>query len=1173
MTPQKLTTRQIETIRHIHDFMAKNGMPPSIGELKKASGVASDQGVIEILQRLEDRGMIERTSGQARGLKLTAEACLAIGVQLVQTLPGSGPSAPTARQFKMNLQQQRIHKRLAGIDPKLARMYEGGLRVLLDETNPERIALSAHSIRESTYHLSNMGKALLSKEEEAAAKKLDVSNARQLEKLFDPQGGVRGVDRTLYDAWNQDFHRFFVEVSHHGREVTIQEYREKLFRFEEFLSRYVLPLQVEIYEHLDQQLSSGPEGADANELRFLLSRNVESYRYFFRKADVRWLQYLDQNNLLSPQWEVADYLARVAPEASEEVMKIIERLATDKSDWATRKGLIDAAKKMPPEIARRLIEKMDREQWLADPYVDWLAYSLDDLIGIFIGSSRHADALRLAALLIQRRDGDSDLKNHHYGKILKRFSAVPVADLPAYIAFLVESLGTNILRERPDAKDDGSLMWRPAIEDHDQNWKHGNPKDHLVTSLRDALSRYIEHLKATGKHNIALFLEGELKWDPQYSIFTRLKLYSYRQNATHLMPEIETSVIEQFEDTNAWHEYFHLLKDTFPQLSKTTQFRYFAMINQGPSGQHDERYIQHWKARKVAAILGHLSPAETEDYRVLVTDAHKIDNPDFLSYHGGGWVTLTSPLTETDLAAMPASEVIECLASWIPAEDRWFSSSREGLARALSTAVGKNAEAFSKEAHRFVDTRIRPVYIYHFLQGLQAGIKNNVNVDWKAIITLAAAIVERAESESLPVFEASSSRDAWEVEWNGVFQEIAVVLEAGLHNSSAGPSFENRNAIWAIIEFLCEHPDPTPEQEKGSGPTTLAINTVRGRAFHALFAYMFWCDRHLNGKGDPGSRIPQEVKGVLESHLDSARDPSLTVRSVYGQFFQWLFAYDPPWTTELIRRLFPVDDPERRYAAWETYLSNGVFPPLYRALKAQYEQAISEVRTFKPQRRYWADPIEGLAVHMAVAYVYREEEEKGALWLKFFRAASAKQRGHAVSFAGRSFVHGADRPGEKLPDTNRLQEFWEWRLKDTKDIEELKEFGWWVRAGRFNDEWMLERLIDTLGKTGGALEVDFEALSTLSALASDHPLLCARALSLIVLSKSADRLMLGYNDDLREALSRLYSTANADAIVIAEKVIDHLTKLGFETYRTIPHVQLKPIESPDEKLMANQETQ
>ena len=127
----------------------------------------------------------------------------------------------------------------------------------------------------------------------------------------------------------------------------------------------------------------------------------------------------------------------------------------------------------------------------------------------------------------------------------------------------------------------------------------------------------------------------------------------------------------------------------------------------------------------------------------------------------------------------------------------------------------------------------------------------------------------------------------------------------------------------------------------------------------------------------------------------------------------------------------------------------------------------------------------------------------------------------------------------------------------------LREFGWWVADGRFNDEWMLERLIETLHKTSGVIEVAFQVLAALSALASRHPMLCARALSLIVKSRSADRLILGHNENIEGILSTLYSSADAHAIEVAESVIDHLTKLGFERYRSIPEIQRRlPFEFP-----------
>jgi hypothetical protein len=268
----------------------------------------------------------------------------------------------------------------------------------------------------------------------------------------------------------------------------------------------------------------------------------------------------------------------------------------------------------------------------------------------------------------------------------------------------------------------------------------------------------------------------------------------------------------------------------------------------------------------------------------------------------------------------------------------------------------------------------------------------------------------------------------------------------------------------------------------------------------------------------------------------------------------------------LIERIFPAEDPERRYAAWETYLSNGVFLQVYTVLKPQYELAISEARKFKPARRYWADPIERMADHMIVAYLYRAEDEKGAIWSKFFQKATPKQRGRAVNFAGRVYVLGdPSRFGETIPDTNRLQEFWEWRLKVTKDVEELQEFGWWVKDGYFNDEWMLKRLIETLQKTEGAIAADFYPLEALANLAPTYPELCVRALSLIVKSRSTDRWAMADRKEISSILITSYGNMDDEIKEQAANVIDHLTKLGFESYRSILQnpPQARTVETPE----------
>ena len=781
MVANKLSTRQIETLRQIHKFVLARGLPPTISDLRKALGVASDQAVIELLVRLERRGLVERTPGQARALNLTNEGRLAIGAPTTQTSTRVSVDAGV----ELSPHQQRIFKRLTDIDPKFASMYMGGLRVLLDEGNPERIVQSAHSIRESTARLSDTGKSLLTQEEVNAAKneKSRSSNARQLEKLFDPLGGVPWFDQTLYDTWNTEFHQFFIEVSHHGRCPSLDEYRVQLARYEDFLSSYVLPLQTEIYDRIDKQLATGPEDTALLEFKLLLSRNVESYRYFFRKADARWLEFLRRHSLLTANWEVADYLARIAPQAPEDVMTIIESMPAVQEDWATRKGFIDAANKMPPMIAARLVRKLDDEKWLKGREADWLSYPLNDLLQTLIDNSMNEDALRLSRILlaIQPPAPDSSratnvhIGAHYYQETLKRFSSIPAAALSQYAALLVGLLRSAISLERPEKTQDGSTMWRPAIEDHEQNWSQGDPKDLLVTATRVALERYIEYVKRAGTHCPVTEINNLLNWDPPYSILKRLRLHVYRLHAGDCMPEIEKALIEEFDNWEVWHEYASLLAHVFPSLSPDTRRRYFQAVDRGPAGEKEEDYVRHWRARKISVIHHQLSTAELDMYRDLIPEAERMKTPDFLSTHSSMWVGPTSPKTEDDLFEMPVVEVIELLVSWTPSKE-WFAPSHEGFGRGLSAVVAKSGELYSKEAVRFLDPRVRPVYLYHLFYGFCEALKSKARLDWKSILALAGSIVQGAQSGTLSAFVPDTEDDRFEPKWDAVYQEIGSLL-------------------------------------------------------------------------------------------------------------------------------------------------------------------------------------------------------------------------------------------------------------------------------------------------------------------------------------------------------------------------------------------------------------
>lgn len=66
-----ITTRQKELLKIIYQYIKDFGYPPSFEEMREGLDVSSNQSVIDLLQKLEEKRLIKRDEGSARGLGIT----------------------------------------------------------------------------------------------------------------------------------------------------------------------------------------------------------------------------------------------------------------------------------------------------------------------------------------------------------------------------------------------------------------------------------------------------------------------------------------------------------------------------------------------------------------------------------------------------------------------------------------------------------------------------------------------------------------------------------------------------------------------------------------------------------------------------------------------------------------------------------------------------------------------------------------------------------------------------------------------------------------------------------------------------------------------------------------------------------------------------------------------
>ena len=125
--------------------------------------------------------------------------------------------------------------------------------------------------------------------------------------------------------------------------------------------------------------------------------------------------------------------------------------------------------------------------------------------------------------------------------------------------------------------------------------------------------------------------------------------------------------------------------------------------------------------------------------------------------------------------------------------------------------------------------------------------------------------------------------------------------------------------------------------------TSLSINTTRGRAMHSVFQYARWVrlctDAQRANAGDPSISLDAmpEVQEVLDTHLDIGREPTRTIRSVFGDHLTLLAWLDWNWLDANLGRILPLADAEYAFfkAAWRSFV---VFKNPQRAAAVQGNQ-------------------------------------------------------------------------------------------------------------------------------------------------------------------------------------------------------------------------------------------
>jgi hypothetical protein len=1022
------------------------------------------------------------------------------------------------RWFPTDPRQRVTYRRLRLFGEAPAAHFRDACRMMSGLGLEATTHLVGHSLRECDGAIRGVMSSMLSEEQRAAVDSAGrFKHKEQIEQICTLLGFTSEDEiRAEWWAFGERLHEWTHRYSLRAPRPIDGEFRTWWAQGQVVLSVIVHRFET-VYGHalprvVELAAKNAPTEADLSELRENVPHSDVAFDRFFAEATLAWFPllreggYLGDPPRLEPDeegrvayvpWPAGAYLTSVAAadDRREEVVELALRLdGTDNP--AAQEAVVDIGVAVPAGLAAQLAEEV--AGFLGAQFQWRLPLRAKELVVHYaVGGEIDAALIVLRAMLAPAAGSGWSMRTSLDDLIPQVFPQLGPRGIGLLTGLLEEELTSD-----PNTRDrDYSYLWRPTLE----SGRRQDRRDALVTGLRDATLRLVEGDLDELRPTVGM-LEARGR-----SIFARLALDLLRQFPDDELIAERLSDHARFVDPNLEREWTLLAQSRFGTLPETVRAEILGWVEAGPDdgAATDEERRERWQRMQLVR-LGDDLPEEWRERRDAYLE--RFGQPDVRRSGRAIWSGNEPPISKDELAAKTVDEIHAYLGEWRP-DSGFDGPSVEGLSRLLAEVVADDAPRFAAEAETFID--VDPTYARNVFSGLVRAAWSEAQFDWPPVLAFAAAATEQPRT-----VEGRDEGDTIYVDrgWSGARVEIARLLSAGLEKRLI--AVELADQVWELLVVLTDDPEPDIAYERqwlaGMGASGLALNTVRGSAMEALMHYVWWRKRHTTDGEEP--HLDERVAEVLERHLDSAIDPTQTVRSVYGQWFPYLSAADANWARSHVDATFGDLTTDLGVAAWHSYLIHDtVYDDVAALLRPQYVEAVAKVSAGEV-----ADDEERsrLVGHLIALYVRGFAELEDDLLGCFFAEAPVELRAKLIEAIGIDVTNAEEVSGDVLA---RLQALWESRFASAaaaggEALAELRGFSWWFGAGKFDDDWLLAQLIQ-LFDAGGGVDFDHVILERLAVLREARLSDVVRALSALIDGSADPWFVLGARNEIREVLT------------------------------------------------------
>ena len=567
-----------------------------------------------------------------------------------------------------------------------------------------------------------------------------------------------------------------------------------------------------------------------------------------------------------------------------------------------------------------------------------------------------------------------------------------------------------------------SYIWRPAIEDHEQNSGH-DTKNILASALRDILMAYAKATVGEAEDTLRNMLG--------HSLFTIRRIALYVVNELYyIYNELFWEVVSsELFNTHLRHELFELLKNHFRNFKSEQQSQVIKLIDTleiNYDGEEANKIML--EAQLKLDWLSAIKEQGNEEADNLYQKYLKIskyppsEHPEFSHYQKSRWGHV-SPYTTEKLLSMSVSEIVHSIENF-KESNGWDEPTEEGFADLLKEAVKLDPEKFKDDLSLFIETK--PSYQNAILGAFVEIWNDKKPIDWEKVLGFCLSVVESKafwqQGDELQKGGAMPTR-SW------VTSTISKLIDTGVRNDDW--AFEEAYLPKAkkIIRRILKK-EPSTARGESRDALTEAINTPKGHCLEALINFSLRQARLADKQKNDHSDFWEHIQPIFDHELKQCTNGNFEFSALTGWYLSNLYYLSKDWVSQNIDRIFSVDYDANWRCAMEGYsYVRSVDNEIYGLLRKHGHLTKGLQTDFRnPNVR------QELIQHISIAYLRGLETlpDEASLLTKVLQAWRREDISEIILFFSKN--HIAIRPEDRAHAL--VLDFWKWCYERIRGQEE-----------------------------------------------------------------------------------------------------------------------------------------